>query len=647
MITRRRAAVLVCVVFGIGAVLLLRGIPDAVGILRGFRGAARAVARAEAVWRSGGPQSAPDAVEHLHSASLALGRARDLAESAFVLRALPGIRGALVFAHAVSAGGMQWVDGAAVLADIAAEGYVVATELGPRSLAALTPAEYAALSTRFTRALGRARSALALFDAGDRALAGTSCPILVRLVAVDAVRAMCRGGALQIEAIPGFTTLRTLRDNVERVVSAADAVTALAGDREPHSAMLLFLNSAELRPGGGFLGTYGIATFQDGALRDLRTDDVYALDRRAEGAQRVPLPEPFRVLNVPYWYLRDANWSPDFAVSAREVLGFYEREGGIGNPEVVVGFTPEFGAALLRIVGPITVAGVEFTAANLADALEYEVEKGYYVRGIPEPRRKAIIAPLARTVADRLRALPYRTWRDAVLPAVRTAIRERQLMVYAVDPAAQHLVEEYDAGGRVRAAATGDDTLLVVDANIGSLKTDPVIQRSIRYAVIPDGAGYRGVILLRYRNTGTYTWKTTRYRTYTRVYLPIGTELITARGAMRGDRPVEGVADISEELGRAVFGAFLHVDPGQEQSLAFEVRLAPAVVDRIRNGSYQLIAQKQLGSLATPLTLDLEFGTPVETANPPEPPAAWGDGRYHIETDLRADREFRVGLHTP
>ena len=156
--------------------------------------------------------------------------------------------------------------------------------------------------------------------------------------------------------------------------------------------------------------------------------------------------------------------------------------------------------------------------------------------------------------------------------------------------------------------------------------------------------GYRGVVLLRYRNTGTYTWKTTTYRTYTRVYLPIGTELIAARGVQRGDRPVDGAADVTEELGRTVFGGFLHVEPGQERSLAFEFHLAPAVVDRIRRGSYRLEVPKQLGSLATSLTLDLEFGTPVETANPPEPPAAWGDGRYSIETDLREDREFQVGL---
>ncbi|MDO8599433.1 MAG: hypothetical protein Q7S02_04955, partial [bacterium] len=319
------------------------------------------------------------------------------------------------------------------------------------------------------------------------------------------------------------------------------------------------------------------------------------------------------------------------------------REHGPGTPSVVVGFTPTFAESLLRIVGPVTIDGRRYTAENIADELEYQVEKGYYDQGIPRPQRKAIIGPLSRTIIDRIFATPFRNW-GAIVSATGTAVRERHLLAYGKDAAIQGFLEQFDLAGRVRPLASGDDGLLVVDANLGALKTDPVVERSIRYAVIPDGAGgYRGTVRLRYRNTGSFTWKTTRYRTYTRVYLPTGTQLIQARGAMVRDRSDdEGPVDRGEEFGRSWFGAFLSVEPGQERSLVFEIRLAPPVAERIRRGSYVLDIQKQLGTLATPLTLDLEFGTPVETADPPEPPAAWGNSRYSMETDLREDRQFSV-----
>jgi len=424
-----------------------------------------------------------------------------------------------------------------------------------------------------------------------------------------------------------------------------DVAAPLLGRREHATALLLYLNNTELRPGGGFLGTYGIIPLRAGALADFRTDDVYQLDRTIEDEPCRPPPEPFRRYGiVACWFLRDANWSPDFAASSRMALEFYRREGGAGDPTVVIGVTPTFASALLRIVGPVIVDGRTYTAENISDELEYQVEKGYYAQGVPRPQRKAIIESLSRMVLNRMLRTPLREW-GPVIAAVRTAIAERHLLAYSDNASLQTLFERFDAAGRVAPLAAGDDGLLVVDANLGALKTDPVVERSIRYAIIPDGAGFLGTIRLRYRNTGTFTWKTTRYRTYTRVYLPAGTELLSVRGAMARDRSdAPGPVDHGEEFGRSWFGTFVSVEPGQERSLVFDVRLAPQVAARIRTGSYALRVQKQLGSRATPLTLDIAFGTPVETADPPEPPAAWGNDRYAVETDLRVDREFAVTL---
>lgn len=617
-------------------VIIAQSTPHLINVARSARAADRHLTAAATRWYAERQRGAAAIATDLQAAQANLTEAQESFESLAFLRATPGIRTAIAFGIDAAAGGARWLDGASELAAVAATDIALIDRHANRAPIDLTDVERAEIVDALGSSIARARAALEALDAGDRMLEQLQCPRILRVLGD-----WCVSASFARERVAA----NDARASVLAAIHAAERAALLVGAREPATVLLLFLNNTELRPGGGFLGTYGVATIHRGTLVDFRTDDVYNLDRHVEGKQRVEPPAPFRRRGiVTWWYLRDANWSPDFATSSRSVLDFYRREGGEGNPVLVVGFTPTFASELLRIVGPIEVDGVRFDAENIADELEYQVEVGYHEKGTPRQQRKAIIAPLSRIAIDRLLARQIREW-GPIVDAVANAARERQLLAYSRDSALQEFVERFDLGGRVLPIATGDDAIMVVDANLGALKTDPVMERSIRYAIIPDGEGFRGSIRLQYRNTGTFTWKTTRYRTYTRVYFPEGTELIRAHGAMERDRSeASGPVDVGTELGRTVVGAFLSIEPGEERSLVIEVRLSPAVAARIRVGSYTLHAKKQLGSIATPLTVDLEFGTPVRAADPPEPPAGWGNSRYTIETDLREDREFRVLL---
>lgn len=638
MSRRRRNSWLLLAAIPLAAVLvaIAQSTPHLITVARSARAADRHLTAAVTRWHAEYERGTATIAADLQAARTNITKAQESLESLAFLRAIPGIRTAIAFGIDAATGGMRWLDGASELAAVAAMDLALIDRHANRAPIDLTDAERAEIVDALGSSIARARTAREAVDAGDQTFSTLRCPrILLAFSTQCGMDALTRARE----------ATSSVRASVVSIIHAAERVATLIGAREPATILLLFLNNTELRPGGGFLGTFGAATIRAGALVDFRTDDVYNLDRHVEGTQRVEPPVPFRKHGiVTWWYLRDANWSPDFATSSRSVLDFYRREGGEGNPVLVVGFTPTFASALLRIVGPIEIEGVRFDAENIADELEYQVEVGYHEKGIPRPQRKAIIAPLSRTAIDRLLARPIREW-GPVVDAVANAARERQLLAYSRDSALQEFVERFNLGGRVRPITAGDDAVMVVDANLGALKTDPVVERSIRYAIIPDGEGFRGTIRLRYRNTGTFTWKTTRYRTYTRVYLPEGTELIRTHGAMERDRSdASGPVDVGAELGRTVLGAFLSIEPGEERSLVFEVRLSPVVAARIRAGTYTLRAQKQLGSIATPLTVDLEFGTPVRAATPPEPPAGWGNSRYSIETDLREDREFHVQL---
>jgi len=183
---------------------------------------------------------------------------------------------------------------------------------------------------------------------------------------------------------------------------------------------------------------------------------------------------------------------------------------------------------------------------------------------------------------------------------------------------------------------------------LAALKTDSVITRKVSYSINQSPTGLVATARLVYKNNGGFNWKTTRYRTYTRIFVPLGSKLISSSGAMENDKVLDpkrtpGRIDTVDELGRRSFGAFLSVEPGETRELVFTYEL-PESISKAAAGHYGLLVQKQPGTEAVPLTLSLDFGKKVTSATPVEERNKWGDNIYSQITDLRTDREFSVGF---
>ena len=56
-------------------------------------------------------------------------------------------------------------------------------------------------------------------------------------------------------------------------------------------------------------------------------------------------------------------------------------------------------------------------------------------------------------------------------------------------------------------------------------------------------------------------------------------------------RRTPGTIDVGEELGHAVFGGFISVEPGETRTLAVEYRVSDAVAAMIRSGEFGLAVQ--------------------------------------------------------
>lgn len=387
------------------------------------------------------------------------------------------------------------------------------------------------------------------------------------------------------------------------------AAPAVLGYPDGKTYLLLLQNNTELRPTGGFIGTYGTLSVRNAEVVSFTTDNVYNLDEPAKAYNEKVPPLPLqKYIKQSQWFLRDSNWDPDFPTSARRAIQFYKDERGpVAKFDGVIALTPDVVEGLMGVLGPITVDGKEFTSKNLIDELAYHVELGFRDEGITIYNRKQVIDDVAQQLKEKVFTLSVEELRMLV-PVVLRALSERQLLVYFEDSAVQAMAEQYHWAGQI--VRQPGDYLFVVDANLGSLKSDPAINRSIGYKVAPASDGrMTATVSVTYEHTGNFDWKTTRYRTYTRIYVPSGSTLVSVSG---NEEPVA----ISDEHGKTVFGTFISIEPLAGETLSYTYTLPRAISSSAASGTYSLYLQKQGGTAAHDVALDIAVPFSIQSVEP-------------------------------
>ncbi|MFH0840363.1 MAG: DUF4012 domain-containing protein [bacterium] len=401
-------------------------------------------------------------------------------------------------------------------------------------------------------------------------------------------------------------------EEVQKVAKVAvpifQTMPAFAGYPAETNYLFILQNKDELRPTGGFIGTYGTAKVFNGDILKLNTDDIYHLDMPALNKLKVGPPQPLKdYLGINRWLMRDANWSPDWPTSAEQVLWFYQEEASLSelptnDVDFVIAITPDFIIDLINITGPITVNGQTYTQDNFMALLQDTTGKDFYNQGISRWHRKMIIGEISKEIKLKLFDSLDENWMKLV-DVVEKNLNQKNILIYAKDPAVAKVFADNNWDGHLR--QTEGDYVMVVDANLAALKTDAVMKRKISYRVVEENGELIAKLRINYANQGNFTWKTTRYRSYTRVYVPAGSELIRVTGF------TEGEVEVGQELDKTYFGAFINIEPGKLGSLTFEYKLPKL----IKNGEYSLIFQKQPGTVSD-LDIDLEFENELKSYKP-------------------------------
>ncbi len=413
---------------------------------------------------------------------------------------------------------------------------------------------------------------------------------------------------------------------LEEVIPLSRLLPHLAGYPDASRFLLIMQNNDEIRPSGGFIGVYGLMENRAGEIVSLLADDSYHVDMPAVGKWRLEPPMPIqKYMNVENWYLRDANWSPDWPTSARQILSIYAGEKaavGEATPgfDGVIAINPDFVADLIDLVGPITIGGEEYRGENFQPLLQYNVEMAYKEKGVSSWDRKDVVNDLLKEMEKRLSNLEASRW-PKLLEIIKDNIAAKNIQAYFIDQSAQSLIVDLGADGRVKGGAA--DYLMVVDANLAAYKTDAVMDKTINYQISPMENGLEAELVLGYGHQGGFDWRTTRYRSYTRVYVPLGSELISIDGLDKSKSDLSVANDV--ELEKTIFGFFFSVEPGNSETITIRYRLPAGLKALADSGRYELLVQKQSGRRTKSLKVDLKLADP-----------------FFFIGDLETDKVFRA-----
>ncbi len=381
------------------------------------------------------------------------------------------------------------------------------------------------------------------------------------------------------------------------------------GIDHPRNFLVQTMDRAELRPGGGFLGQYGVVTVNGGRIGPLALQDIAWLDYCGTGtcyAVGNRAPAQWSWWPFANWGLRDSNISADFPTNAQVAIDLFAKEGG-GQMDGVINLTPLPIEHILAITGPIFIPDYNetITAQNLEDRLHYYQQNP---AGIAKERqisandhsitaRKRFTSLVGRLLQDRIRHLPMNQLM-AIAKQMLADLRSKDLEVYLSDPRAEALLTKYGLDSSLDRAST-TDTWMLVQANISVNKASQYVQTTQQDDVQLDasgGATHHLTITLNYQKQGDVYGPST-YRDYIRVYAPAGSWLLYGSGFSQRGSPSNTTSD---EPGLAMWGGLILVTPFHTATITlswYTPNVAtPAKSIMLGQPPYTLLVQRQSGT---------------------------------------------------
>ena len=377
---------------------------------------------------------------------------------------------------------------------------------------------------------------------------------LASLPALERTLQSARGHASQVDAslLPAAqrATFIKARETITSGVAGLHELTTLGpvmleilGANGPRTYLVTQVDPAELRGGGGFIGSYSLLTANQGVLTLNGGGDVYGIDTP------VPLPGQKKYVQPPAalqhffdhgWVFGDANFYPYYPADALAGERLFANETG-RKVDGVISLDPWVVATLLKVTGPLKIA--EYGTTVTADTFPEAVFQREETSAANVPGRKLFFQVVADKIIQVISTLPSGQW-NTLLAALNTSVAERHLQVYLGSPTSEKEMERLGWTGDFVANGAYQEQILEAEANYGGNKANHFLTRHYDVTLTVRGATLHHKIVIKQTNRTPDGYLGGRHYTgYIRFYYPAaatGGKIENAGSPVPSDEPVPG-----------------------------------------------------------------------------------------------------------
>lgn len=418
------------------------------------------------------------------------------------------------------------------------------------------------------------------------------------------------------------------------------SLTSLDGQK---TYLVLLQNNLELRPTGGFIGSYARIVFDHGRLSSIKVDDIYNLDGALKELIEPPL-ELKQDLGQDRLFLRDSNFDPDFPTSAKVAQLFYKKEAG-ENIHGVFAVDLSASSKLLSAVGGVDLVdyGEHIDGTNLfAKAIEH-AEVGFFPGS--QAKRNWLTA-LSNELFNKVFFLSKQDW-PAIIEALGQGLDEKHILLYFSDPNLLSYGASEDWVGlmpRQAKARLGEseDFLAVNEANFGVNKANYYLERSFNLeTVISKEYQINHLLKIHYKNNSpSDTFPAGIYKNRFRIYLPNGTKLNKAEFK---DIDITSSFSSFSDYSRAGYSALLEIAPKEEVTLLLDYTLNEPLSFNAKKVKYSLNILKQPGTEKDSFDWQLSYPINLQASSGGDQ-VNLSSQSLKISTDLLKSRIVEVSL---
>lgn len=404
--------------------------------------------------------------------------------------------------------------------------------------------------------------------------------------------------------------------------------------------LVLLQNNMELRPAGGFIGSYAKVSFEGGKLKDLKVNDIYAID----GQLKINVEPPKELktdLGQKYWFLRDSNWEADFPTSARQAEWFYTKE----TTERVDGvFALDISATqeLLATLGGVSLSDYneKITADNLFEKAVSHAEMSFFPGS---QAKKSFLTALSQEVFNKLFFVPHQNY-SGIVSALGRSLDQKHISMYLNDPKLFSYLQSQNwtsAMPRQPVLKTDffEDFIAPVEANLGANKSNYYLDRNYNLETVigKDGEVSHRLRIAYTNRSPSDAFPAGIYKNRFRIYLPFGTKLSRA---LWGEKEITPEVKSFVDYGRSGYSMFLELSPKEQKTLVLDFGVPGKLDFKAGRAKYKLNVVKQAGTLKDPFIWKISY--PISYSLASGETKKLGPQEQTIQTDLSVDRSFML-----